>query len=103
MSDHLNQKRVRKGARLLDQEYPGWADRIEVDGLVMSSAGSCVLGHVYEDYFEGLTELFGTSDTPDWKFGFTLHPDDEDGLSRVAAWEQLGLAWEPLIRARQTK
>lgn len=104
MSYSLNQKRARKGARLLDAEYPNWADRIHIDGLQMSSATRCVLGHVYENYFDGLAELFGNRDSDeDYHFGFTLPPDDDASYpERNQAWESLGQAWEPLIRARQS-
>ena len=40
--------RVERGAALLDAEQPGWASRIDVPTLDMSSGYACVLGQVYE-------------------------------------------------------
>lgn len=43
------EERVRRGAALLDEKYPGWADRIELDRLDLGSCTTCVLGQLYQD------------------------------------------------------
>jgi hypothetical protein len=41
-------ERVSNGARWLDENFPGWMDRIDLDTLDLSSSESCICGQVFE-------------------------------------------------------
>ena len=49
--------RARAGAVLLDAEYPGWAEEIDLDTLDMGDCIECVLGQLYGDYMDGMAAL----------------------------------------------
>lgn len=44
--------RVAAGAAWLDQNRPGWADRIDLDRLHMRNACRCILGQEYGSYYK---------------------------------------------------
>lgn len=50
-------ERVRKGAKLLDKEYPGWEKRIDLSILDLESTCDCILGQLYGGYGAGLEAL----------------------------------------------
>jgi len=56
MNDEL-QQRVQRGMTLLDKEYPGWREKINLAYLDLSSGCDCVLGQVYGHYIEGSHEI----------------------------------------------
>lgn len=41
--------RVRRGAELLDERMPGWADRIDLDKFNLASGHCCVRGQLGDD------------------------------------------------------
>lgn len=51
---------VKAGAQLLDEREPGWAQRIDVQGLEMSACKACVLGQLYGDFGAGMDRLWGS-------------------------------------------
>lgn len=51
------EKRVRRGAKLLDRVRPGWADAIDTFGLNVRFANTCPLGQLYPSYEEARREL----------------------------------------------
>lgn len=40
-------KRVENGARWLDENFPGWEDRINIDTLDLSNGQRCICGQVF--------------------------------------------------------
>src|SRR4051794_6042993 len=54
-------RRVRRGARLLDEKVPDWPSRIDPELLDMSSPNSCIVGQTFasseNSYNVGLTQL----------------------------------------------
>lgn len=54
--------RVRDGARLLDEQRPGWWQRIDILKLEMNNCSKCILGQLFGHYDSGLTRLFGSPD-----------------------------------------
>lgn len=50
-------RRVQKGAALLSEKEPNWAERINLKGLRQSGCESCVLGQVYGYFHKGLDAL----------------------------------------------
>jgi hypothetical protein len=43
------QQRVRNGARWLDENFPGWMDRINLDTLALDDANTCICGQVFNE------------------------------------------------------
>jgi hypothetical protein len=85
---------VKKGVALLDDQAPGWRDKIDVDSFDITSQHRCVLGQVYGEYTDGALALFGSS----------KYYDDEAMTEAVECgfwatgvndekWEALQLAW----------
>lgn len=61
--------RADKGTKLLDQFVPGWADKVDLETLLITSIESCILGQVFSDWLNGTVELSRLS-------GVTLCGDD---------------------------
>lgn len=64
-------ERVKRGAALLDEKRPGWADEIDLDLLNLRSCTTCVLGQVFLDDAVDQLELDAE----------TILDDDEDVYS----------------------
>lgn len=47
-------RRVARGAAFLDDEHPGWYQRIDPDALELSEGSCCVLGQLHGDFRLGL-------------------------------------------------
>lgn len=59
---------VQRGAALLDERVPGWADAVDVDVLQLENSRSCVVGQLairamlngpLDGYYQGIDKLFG--------------------------------------------
>jgi hypothetical protein len=82
---------VANGIALLDAKGPsGWRAKVNLDTLNMRSAYDCILGQVYGEYGDGLTEVFSTAYavmSDRWSHGFSArYHDDYDALT--AAWRE---------------
>jgi hypothetical protein len=87
---------VARGAALLDQYRPGWADEIDLDELRLESGSDCVLGQLYGDYGEGRAQLRILDTAYSQDLGFTA------GLDGPAAdWFGLNRCWRALIEDRR--
>lgn len=90
-----------KGAALLDEEIPGWADRIDLPTLDLGSCTRCVLGQLFSSgrsgweapYALGLHHL-SLSVREAVGHGFTTN-------SAEVTWPQLGEAWADEVLRRQ--
>jgi hypothetical protein len=91
-----------KGAALLDEEVPGWADRIDVPTLDLGSCTLCVLGQLYPEhntlpgpdgYFLGLHQL-GLSVYAGREHGFT-----SNGAAGITL-DELAEAWSGEVHRR---
>jgi hypothetical protein len=100
---------VRKGAALLDEQEPGWADRIELGDLEMHNPCFCVLGQLHNSYGQGLAAVglvMGTVEDPfpDYvrapKYGFAIGDTD---LPYGPAWAALEAAWVVEILKRRSE
>jgi hypothetical protein len=69
--DDTTAERVARGAALLDQYRPGWADEIDLHELRIESGSDCVLGQLYGDYGEGRERLRILNTTHSEALGFT--------------------------------
>lgn len=96
---------VELGAKLLDENLPGWYSRIDLADLDIESPDWCILGQLYPSYKEGvnrlssaLSSLFNPS-----KYGFDVSPyyEREDmGIKLPDALQMLEDAWTELINQR---
>jgi hypothetical protein len=55
----ISLKTVAEAARLLDEKYPKWENKIDVDKLNLSEPYACILGQLYGGWIEGKTAFFG--------------------------------------------
>lgn len=92
---------VRRGARLLDEKRPGWAEKVDVAQLNMASASRCVLGQVAQaegTHYHGLfTKLFNSDSYNEVAHGLALR----DGANNEN-WAALKAAWVAEIEKRVT-
>jgi hypothetical protein len=123
MSQEVADRRVKAGAALLDERMPGWAERIELAQLDLSSEWKCVLGQLFEEsqtvYLPGLGEVceanfhlgkvvLDLDDDAIILYGFDTGYldesfDDEGELisEDFAHFRELDRAWEAEVRYRQ--
>jgi len=90
--------RVRAGVKLLDEELPGWEQRMNLASFDVWLARSCVLGQLFGHYRQGATALFG----PEWDaepagYGFDVSYCDEGHET----CRRLTRLWSFAIRQRQ--
>ncbi len=55
-STKVARKRVKNGVRWLDENFPGWEGRIDVDTLRLDDGVSCICGQVFRDKVD--TDIF---------------------------------------------
>lgn len=65
---------VLRGVELLDEEAPGWRDKIDLPSLHLMNCNSCVLGQVFGDFETGCNEL-GLTWYEAKEYGFVLDSD----------------------------
>ena len=88
--DEELKSRVQRGIALLDEHVPGWEDKVDVMRLVLSSANSCVLGQVFDDYSAGVERLeLSEEDASD--HGFLL------GSSDGYTYRELTAVWQETL------
>jgi hypothetical protein len=96
--------RVARGAALLDEKLPGWADRIDLDRLDLASPCRCVLGQLWldkplgdhEDPFDAAMGDLDLGFSEPSRFGF-----DRYGHSNDTEYMRLDAAWRELIESRR--
>jgi len=92
-------KRVLKGASLLDVHFKGydWRSEIDIETLEMDSSSQCVLGQLFGDYQNGLIAL----KLDDVSMG--LDARREAGFSTCAwdsyDWAMLEYEWKTYLRS----
>lgn len=87
-------RRVKKGARLLDEHMPGWVEKIIPGRLDLASTSYCILGQTFSSFTKGMTVLGVEKSTE--KYGFDLEASDPDD-----GWEILDKAWIKEIKKRK--
>ena len=104
--------RVRRGARLLDSESPGWHRRLAGDRLAMESCDRCVLGQLYGDYLDGFRHVLRNLPSQNLysaaMHGFTLfeheqHVEDSSDAAQtpvLARFAALADLWRHTARGR---
>lgn len=88
----LRERVFERGAPFLDQAEPRWWKRIE-ERLRMAICDRCVLGQMFGDFREGVTQLVGAYSVT-WviEHGFTTAHGEWDDLDRL---------WLEAIQARR--
>ncbi len=103
-------ERVARGATLLDEKMPGWAERIKLNELVLHNPCRCVLGQLFEgDFGEAVMNLFDGDEQAIVEHGFDVPPHRDLPIERgvvtvpsnVMLWEALKQTWRAEILARR--
>lgn len=102
-------ERVNRGAHLLDEQEPGWQDKVFPDRLSMRNGEFCIIGQVYGSYDQFIGVPFGLGQTlkgssrlaVDHGFITQLQPagEDEDMYEGIP-WALLDAVWVAMITAR---
>ncbi len=92
MSNRIMQARVEAGAKLLDAEYPGWYNEIDLQRLNLSDPRNCPVGQLYGSFSEGLDEL----EIEDYASIYGLAMEDD-----TYSWKELDEEWEKVIKDRR--
>jgi len=99
------QARVQAGAAWLDENRPGWIDRIDLATLDLGDPCRCVLGQEYGDWDEApdaLTEQPESSDLGFDRDSFGYSPSWPENRRRSAVlYVELTAAWRDYITARR--
>jgi hypothetical protein len=86
-------RRVGRGAALLDASVPNWVADIDLAWLDLEDHADCILGQVF-DNSDVAVRLLRLDDPA--AYGFDLAAEEDE-----SAWPALSNAWHALILARQ--
>lgn len=97
--------RAAAGARVMDDVFPGWHDKIDLDRLDMSRTDACVLGQVDAGYWHAVDAVkdHPSADAHDvdgndaFAFGFNLSMEED----KPVRWLRLDHAWTDEIERRR--
>lgn len=104
MSELSIPERVAAGAAWLDEKYPAWIDRIDVDTLNVASPCKCILGQAFGDYD---TSPYDARWSPTGGYaardrGFNVDVWDEmPYVEEEAEYADLTAEWRRLIESRR--
>ena len=88
------QERAAKGAQLLDERRPDWANFVSVNILEMNYLHTCVLGQLFGNYAAGCNQLsLEPEDGKTAELGFRTNGRED--------WKLLNSAWKNEIEKRQ--
>lgn len=89
--------RAAAGAEYLDGQVPGWAKRIELATLDLSSECRCVLGQQHAGGYSGMRDALGLDGFGTVQLGFST-----DTGSAWEDWAELDAAWaREIVRRRE--
>lgn len=95
-------ERVAGGAALLDEQMPGWADRIDLGAFLLANPCKCVIGQLFNgDYASGVSALGLRDDSGTLSSalaGERAHGFDDGDPVTLAALER---EWVTVITERQ--
>ena len=80
--------RIAEGVKLLNQERPGWLDKVDLGELDMGNPLCCIIGQVDGDYE---TSELVESDKTSAAWGFTLFD------ASLPNWDKLTVEWKEKI------
>ena len=96
--------RVRRGAKCLDKEFPGWYDRIDLDTFRMEDGNRCVLGKLYGSYQTGMQQIYPrviVSSGPWCSLGEYHGWNEKTGDDRHKMLSELQAEWVRIIESRR--
>ena len=93
----IAKQRAESGAKFLDKTRPGWARRVRVTQLDITSRDMCILGQVYGNYVDATDKLNLSDRVADSKGFNTVYVGDYDAQNPLEA------AWKDEIRKRVRK
>ena len=88
-------ERVQAGAKLLDEQHPGWHNKIDIATLNIGSCFRCILGQLYGEFSEGASKLCLYHSE---QFGFCLSSNEPP-----YRYKSLRERWVEEIRERREK
>lgn len=94
-------ERVEAGARWLDENRPGWVDRIDLDTLDLGDPCRCVLGQLWDRY--ELAPLSARYEDGDQEYGDWIAGDRGFHREGRIGYSDLTDAWRALIVARRAQ
>jgi hypothetical protein len=92
------EEQIDAGAKWLDENDPGWELKIDLSEFDIASCHHCVLGQLYGDWMEAITEVGGEQKLI-WSasHGFNLSIVDQEHEEKYDLLEQ---GWIQLIKDR---
>ena len=91
--------RAARGAKLLDDTFPGWADRINLGRLKMEQRKNCILGQLFGDFFIGRKQFGFWKAFQMQKHGFFARLFSV--TSTRVQYQRLTEAWTAEVNARR--
>jgi hypothetical protein len=88
-------ERVAAGVAWLDENVPGWAERIDLEQLNLASCQRCVLGQLFGDFNDAPQPASGLVTSA--HLGFDRH----HGEPNFTAYSALTAEWRRVIEQRQ--
>ncbi len=86
-------KRVLRGARWMDEQAPGWEEKIDPGKLDIASSRSCILGQVCGDFYRA-SARYDLGAVEAEYLGVLNSTEDPDEYPRLTS------AWQEILRAR---
>ena len=97
---------VKRGAYLMDDQYPGWASTINFDTFEMDNCHTCIVGQAIGEYGEAISKFSGhkpySNDASLWavEYGFDVPMSAYEDENEFAAYAELETLWTEQVRER---
>jgi hypothetical protein len=75
---------VERGMQFLDERISNWIDAIDIDSLLLSSCKKCILGQLFNHFYDGVYHLHITF--PPSSLGFNIVSGTYADLTKV--WQE---------------
>lgn len=95
------EKRVKRGAALLDKDLPGWFRKVDVHVLDVQDTARCVVGQCYGSWIDGTGRLGLRDGVEQSEHGFNLAWEEYNSAWEDAYVNELNLLWVKEIEARR--
>lgn len=97
---------VKRGAYWLDNNYPDWAQRIQLDELEMDDCATCIVGQAIGDFSETVAEAGNVAmyslEALNWSVenGFDIPDNVEDYAETQYRYRELETLWTEQVKER---
>jgi hypothetical protein len=92
-------ERVATGAKFMDEMYPSWTRRIDMESLDLSSCERCVMGQLFGDFHVWRRSTSAGEDQL-LSMGFAAESEGGPDEDMDAEYRDLTAAWLTEIKAR---